>query len=252
MGAHLAGKVAIVTGAGSARGIGRAIALALAREGGNVVVAGGRAVEQVRDEIEALGRQALALPIDVARPGDAAEMVERTLARFGQVDVLVNCAGVLIHGRLPDLRLEDWERTLAVNLTGAFVCTQAVARAMIDRGAGGRIVNISSLCGHIGCRTQVAYAASKGGLEAFTQSIALDLAEHGITANAVAPGGIHTAMSSQPPPPAQAPVRWDGAPLPRSGLPEDVAGAVVFLASEEACWITGTTIVVDGGQLARP
>ncbi len=252
MGTRLAGKVAIVTGAGSARGIGRAIALALAREGGDVVVAGGRAAEQVRAEIEALGRPALALPTDVARPGDAAELVDRTLARFGQIDVLVNCAGILIHGRLPELRLEDWERTLAINLTGVFLCTQAVARAMIERGAGGRIVNIASLCGHIGCRTQIAYAASKGGVEALTQSIALDLAEHGITANAVAPGGIYTAMSGQPPPPGQAPVRWDGAPLPRAGLPDDVAGAVVFLATAEAAWITGTTIVVDGGQLARP
>jgi NAD(P)-dependent dehydrogenase (short-subunit alcohol dehydrogenase family) len=252
MGTRLAGKVAVVTGAGSARGIGRAIALALAREGADVVIAGGRSADAVREEIEALGRGALALPTDVARQSDVDELVERTLARFGQVDVLVNCAGILILGRLSELRLEDWERTLAVNLTGLFLCTQAVARTMIERGAGGRIVNISSLCGHFGCRTQVAYAASKAGVEGFTQSISLELAEHGITANAVAPGGIFTAMSSQPPPPGQAPVRWDGAPLPRSGLPDDVAGAVVFLASEEAAWITGTTIVVDGGQLARP
>lgn len=249
-GNRLGGRVAIVTGAGGPRGIGRAIALALARERAGVVVAGGRAADQVAGEIADMGQPSLRLRTDVSRESDVRSMVERTLEAFGQVDVLVNNAGILLRGGLLEVTVSDWERTLAVNLTGVLLCSQAVVRPMIERGAGGRIVNISSLCAHTGCPSQLSYAASKGGVEAMTLALAVDLAQYGITVNAIAPGGVYTGMATAPPPPGQEPARWGGQPIPVSGLPQDVAGAAVMLASEEAGWITGTVLVVDGGKLA--
>ena len=247
----LDGKVAIVTGGGGPLGIGRAIALAYADEGCQVVVAGGRAAEEVADEIRQTGTGALALQTDVSRPEDVRLMVDRTVEEFGRLDIICNNAGILRYGHLLEIDLDDWNRTLAVNLTGLFLCTQAVAAHMIEQGRGGRIVNISSLCGHIGCPAQVSYAASKAGVEGFTKSIAEDLGEHGITANCIAPGGVHTGMAGGAPPPEKPPVRWDGAALPQMSLPRDIAGAAVFLASEASSWITGTVLFVDGGRLVR-
>ena len=188
----LQNRVAIVTGAGGLHGIGRAIAMAYAQQGCRVAVAGGSAVEQVADEIRAAGGEAVAIPCDVSKPSDIERMVQRAEAELGPIDILCNNAGILRRGHLHEITLEDWNRTLAVNLTGLFLCTQAVAARMTARGAGGRIVNISSLCGHQGCPGQVSYAASKAGVEGFTKSIAEDLGAHGITANCIAPGaGLH-------------------------------------------------------------
>ncbi|MCY3914260.1 MAG: 3-oxoacyl-ACP reductase FabG [Chloroflexi bacterium] len=244
-------RVAIVTGAGGLHGIGRAIAHAYARHGSRVAVAGGSAVDQVADEIRADGGTAVPIPCDVSSPGDVERLVQRTEAELGPIDILCNNAGILRRGHLHEITLDDWNRTLAVNLTGLFLCTQVVAARMTARGAGGRIVNISSLCGHQGCPGQVSYAASKAGVEGFTKSIAEDLGMHGITANCIAPGAVYTNMTGSPAPAGATPVRWNGAPLPDFGLPPDVAGAAVFLASDLASWITAATLIVDGGRLVQ-
>ena len=247
----LDGKVAIVTGAGGPLGIGRAIALAYASAGCQVVVAGGRAAEDVAAEVRETGARALALQTDVSRPNDVRVMVDRTVEEFGRLDIICNNAGILRYGSLLDISLDDWNRTLAVNLTGLFLCTQAVTAYMIEQGSGGRIVNISSLCGHVGCPKQVSYAASKAGVEGFTKSISEDLGKHGITANCIAPGGVYTGMAGGSPPPNKLQVKWNGAALPEMSLPGDLSGAAIFLASEASSWITGTVLVVDGGRLVR-
>jgi len=244
-------RVAIVTGAGGLHGIGRAIALAYAEHGCRVAVAGGSAVDRVADEIQAAGGTAIAIDCDVSIPSDIEHMVERTEAELGPIDILCNNAGILRRGHWHEITLEDWNRTLAVNLTGLFLCTQTVATRMTARGAGGRIVNISSLCGHQGCPGQVSYAASKAGVEGFTKSIAEDLGKHGITANCIAPGAVYTNMTGSAAPAGATPVRWNGAPIPDFGLPPDVAGAAVFLASDLASWITAATLIVDGGRLVQ-
>lgn len=244
-------RVAIVTGAGGLHGIGRAIALAYAQHGCRVAVAGGSAVDRVADEIRADGGTAVAIACDVSIPGDIERLVQLTEAELGPIDILCNNAGILRRGHLHEITLDDWNRTLAVNLTGLFLCTQVVAARMTARGAGGRIVNISSLCGHQGCPGQVSYAASKAGVEGFTKSIAEDLGRHGITANCIAPGPVYTNMTGKDAPSGQAPVRWNGAPIPDFGLPPDVAGAAVFLASDLASWITAATLIVDGGRLVQ-
>lgn len=248
---RLQDRVAIVTGSGGLRGIGRAIAVAFGREGCRVAVAGGRAPEQVADEIRALGADAVAISCDVSVSTEIDAMVQRTEAELGPIDILCNNAGILRLGRLHEITMEDWNRTLAVNLTGLFYCTQQVAARMTARGVGGRIVNISSACGHNGCPKQVSYAASKAGVEGFTKSIAEDLAAHGITANCIVPGPVYTNMTGSKPPADQQPMHWDGSHLPKFGMPADVAGAAVFLASEDAGWVTGTELVVDGGLLVR-
>jgi 3-oxoacyl-[acyl-carrier protein] reductase len=244
-------RVAIVTGAGGLHGIGRAIALAYAENGCRVAVAGGSAVDQVAKEIQSGGGAAIAIPCDVSSPSDIESLVQRTEAELGSIDILCNNAGILRRGHLHEITLDDWNRTLAVNLTGLFLCTQTVAARMSARGAGGRIVNISSLCGHQGCPGQVSYAASKAGVEGFTKSIAEDLGKHGVTANCIAPGPVYTNMTGKPAPSGQAAVRWNGAPIPDFGLPPDVAGAAVFLASDLASWITAATLIVDGGRLVQ-
>lgn len=247
----LQNRVAIVTGAGGLHGIGRAIALAMAQEGCRVAVAGGSATEQVADEIRADGGEAVAIQCDVSVPSDIERMVQRTEAELGPIDILCNNAGILRLGRLHEVTLEDWNRTLEVNLTGLFLCTQSVAARMTARGAGGRIINISSLCGHQGCPRQLSYAASKAGVEGFTKSIAEDLGAHGITANCIAPGPVYTNMTGKAAPPDQEPARWSGAAIPDFGLPPDVAGAAVFLASDLASWVTGAVLIVDGGRLVQ-
>ena len=248
MTARLAGRVCIVTGAGGRRGIGRSIALGYAREGATVVVAGGRDACAVAEEIVAFGGRGLAHPTDVAQPASVEDLFARTLETFGRADVLVNNAGILAGGRLLNLSLTDWERTLAVNLTGVMLCSQRAARAMVAQGKGGRIVYVSSLCPHHGCGSQVAYTAAKAGVEGLTLAAAADLREHGITVNCIAPGNIFTAMTRATPPAGMQPKEWDGRPLLNQGLPQDLVGAALFLASGEASWITGAILMVDGGR----
>jgi len=237
-------RVAIVTGA--SRGIGRAIALALARQGARVVTAArGDHATAVAGEIAAAGGQAVAASVDVTDAASVAAMVAETLERFGRVDVLVNNAGITRDRLMLRMKREDWDAVVRTNLTAAFTCTQAVLRPMVKQ-RGGRIISISSVVGQAGNAGQANYAATKAGLIGFSKSLALEVASRGVTVNVVAPGLIETDMTRALP--EEARKTWaEKVPLGRVGTPEDVAVAVCFLASDEASYITGQVIAVNGG-----
>ena len=246
---RLEGKIALVTGGG--RGIGRAAALALAREGADVAVAVGRdlgAAEAVAGEIRALGRRSLAALCDVAEEEATDALIERTVQEFGRLDILVNNAGITRDTLVLRMSDSDWDAVLNVNLKGAFHCSRAAVKRMI-RQRSGRIINVTSVMGLIGGAGQANYCASKAGLIGFTRALAREVGSRGVTCNAIAPGWIETQMTAKLP---------DGAaesllpriPAGRLGQPEDVAGAVVFLSSDQAAYITGQVLVVDGGLTA--
>jgi NAD(P)-dependent dehydrogenase (short-subunit alcohol dehydrogenase family) len=252
-------RVALVSGAGS--GIGRAIAQRLAREGASVVLAGQRLarLEDTAASIAAGGGTALALACDVADPVQVRALVERTLDRFGGIDVLVNNAAKNRPGSPPpetaaELPEDWWAATLDVNLSGTFYCCKYALPSMIARG-GGAIVNIASTSGLVGNWKQTAYVASKHGVVGLTKAIALDYARHSVRVNAICPGFIETERSAH----HGAAVRggdWREeirarTPLPRLGQPEDVAHLAAFLASDEAAYISGVAIPLDGGAAAR-
>ena len=239
------GRVAIVTGA--SRGIGRAIALRLASAGA-VVVAGARAdhAEPVAREIEKSGGTAIAVSLDVTQPESVTGMVGAALDRFARVDVLVNNAGIVRDRLLLRMKPEEWDAVIATNLTAAFACCRAVLRPMV-RQRSGRIVNIGSVVGRTGNPGQANYAASKAGLEGFTRSLALEVASRGITANVVAPGMIETDMTAALDEGAREAL-CSRIPMSRLGTPVDVAAAVCFLASDEASYITGQVVSVNGGM----
>ncbi|MHB8917901.1 MAG: 3-oxoacyl-[acyl-carrier-protein] reductase [Desulfocucumaceae bacterium] len=244
---YLNGRAAVVTG--SSRGIGRAIALALAREGADVLVNyAGREAEakSVAGEIEALGRRALTFRADVSNPGEAARMVEAALESFGRLDILVNNAGITRDNLIPRIREEDWDAVMSVNLKGSFNCLKAAIRPML-KARWGRIINITSVVGVSGNAGQANYAASKAGLIGMTKSAAKEYATRNITVNAVAPGFIGTEMTIALPEEAKSRILAD-IPMARLGTPHDVAAAVVFLAGEAAAYITGQVIMVDGGM----
>jgi 3-oxoacyl-[acyl-carrier protein] reductase len=244
--------VAVVTGA--ARGIGQAVALALAREGADVVVADVLAGDDTAAEIESLGRRSRAMHVDVTKADDVARLVEQTLAEFGRIDILVNNAGVLHRAGLESTSETMWNRDIAVILTGTYRVTQAVYPVM-KRQRYGKIVNIASVSGKIGgavskatddpgaehSRSGPAYAAAKGGVIAFTKWVAKDGGRHGIFCNAICPGGTRTEMTRG------FDYGAESLPIARMGEPEDVAEAVVFLASQAANYITGQALNVDGG-----
>ena len=241
----LSGKVAIVTGA--SRGIGRAIAVQLARRGALVVAAarGTNAAETVA-AIEAAGGRADAQALDVTDPASVEAMVAGVLARHGRLDILVNNAGIARDGLMLRMKRDDWDQVLATNLTAAFTCVQAVLKPMV-RQRGGRIVSISSVVGQSGNAGQANYAASKAGLIGFTKSLAREVASRNITVNAVAPGLIDTDMTKAVA--DRATGDWMAQiPMGRIGTPDDVAAAVCFLASDEASYITGQVVAVNGGM----
>ncbi|HAP93538.1 MAG TPA: 3-oxoacyl-[acyl-carrier-protein] reductase [Desulfotomaculum sp.] len=243
----LDGKRAVVTGA--SRGIGRAIALALAAGGADVLINYAQhdgAAEEVATAIQKLGRQAAAYQADVTDPVRASAMIQYAVKQFGGVDILVNNAGITRDNLVMLLRDEDWDSVLAVNLKGAFNCVRAVARSML-KARWGRIINISSVSGIVGNAGQANYAASKAGLIAFTKSVARELGSRNITVNAVAPGYIDTEMTRGLPEATKGKIVSQTA-LGRLGRPEEIAGVVVFLASQAASYITGQTIIVDGGM----
>ena len=246
---RLAGRVALVTGAG--RGFGRTIAVAFAREGADVVVNYNASAVGAKDavgEIEALGRAALAVQADVAREEPVRAMVERTLERFGRIDVLVNNAGIMSRGAFADTPMRDYESMWAINVTGTFLCTQYALRPMV-RARYGRIINLSSQLARAGVGRGgfAAYAATKGAIEAFTRAIALEYGGHGITANAIAPGGIDTDMSRAVMTPEYRARRIQELPVRHLGEVEDVAYCAVFLATEQAHYLTGQVLQPNGG-----
>jgi glucose 1-dehydrogenase len=239
---------------GAAAGNGRAIAVRFAEEGANVVVAdvAEPAARETARQVEDMGRRTLVISADVSRSADVQAMVQQAVDAFGHVDVLVNNAGVETHVSFLDLSEEDWDRVLDINLKGPYLCAQAVARHMVEREIQGSIVNIASINSEVAFKGQAHYVASKGGLRMLTKAMAVELARHGIRVNAIGPGVIDTAMSAGSL--AKPEVReWmmGNIPLKRVGQPRDVANAALFLASEEASYMTGTIVFVDGGWLIQ-
>lgn len=247
----LAGRVALVTGA--SRGIGRALAIGLARAGADVALTARseQALRETAQQVEALGRRALVCAGDVSREADVSRLGAEVEAAFGRLDVLVNNAGMaetLI--ATEELTLEAWNQIIGVNLTGAFLCCRRFGPGMARRGKGA-IVNVGSILGEVGMRRMLPYCVSKGGLAALTRSLAAEWARHGVRVNLVAPGFVETDMT--------APYRSDERArtalerrtlLNRFGTVDEVVGAVVYLASDAASYVTGTTLDVDGGWRA--
>lgn len=245
---RLEGKVALVTGAGKdSRGIGHGIAIALAREGADVAVASQTLANALRvsDAIQQLGRRALAIEMDVSREDSVEAGIAEVLNTFGRIDILVNNAGITRDALLVRMREEDWDAVLDVNLKGAFLCCRSVAKTMMKQRSG-CIINITSIMGLTGNAGQANYASAKAGLIGLTRSLARELGARNIRVNAVAPGWIETAMTDALPDQQRESIQKQ-IPLGRLGRAEDVAGAVVFLCSEEASYITGQVLTVDGG-----
>ncbi len=241
----LSNKVAIVTGSG--RGIGKAIALKLAEVGATVVVNDiGESANGVAEEIRAMNRQSLAVLADVSSAPDVARMVETTIATYGKIDILVNNAGITRDQLVVRLSEEDWDKVLDVNLKSVFLCTAAALKYMIKQ-RWGRVISITSIVGTVGNPGQANYASAKAGIIGFTRTIAKEVASRSITANAIAPGFIDTEMTQH----IDEKRRQEligRIPLGYLGSPRDVAEAVAFLASDEARYITGQVLNVDGGM----
>lgn len=245
---RLAAKVAVVTGA--ARGIGRAIALRLGQEGAKVAV-----VDVLEDQgyatvrlIQDVGGQAMFVPTDVSDAGQVQAMVDTVVRQWGAIHILVNDAGICPFAGFLEMSEALWDQVLDINLKGYFLCSQAVARVMVEQGVKGRIVAVSSISSEFGGSSQAHYCASKAGINLLVKSMAISLGPYGITCNAVLPGTVETDINREAL--ADPAVRdyWSKrAPLGRLGQPEDVAGPVLFFASDDSDWCTGSMLVVDGG-----
>jgi glucose 1-dehydrogenase len=249
----LSSKVAIITGAAS--GIGQAIAIAMAREGASVVVdyvGKPDGANQTVQQIESAGGKALAVAADVSQPDQVTALVQQAVQTFGRLDIFVNNAGIEYKHPITEFPLDQWNKIIAVNLTGPFLCAQAAAKQLIAQGGGGRIINISSIHQDLPMVNNAPYCASKGGLRMLMRTIAVELAPQGITVNNIGPGAIFTPIDAD----VQANPEMEKAlmaeiPLGRWGKPEEVANLAVFLASDDASYITGSTYYIDGGMLRQ-
>lgn len=246
---RLHGKVAIVTGAG--RNIGKAVAQRFAAEGAAVAVIDNHAerAAAVARDIERSGDRALPVVVDVTEEDDVAAMVDRVVTTFGQLDVLVNNVAVTTNKPILETSLADWELVLAVCLRSSFLCTKYAAHAMISGGRGGSIVNVSSTSGYRGARGKFAYAVAKAGVVNLTRAAAVDLAEHGIRVNTLTPTQTGSPVGQDDDVPDRG-IKPGGIPIGRFGRPAEQAAAALFLASDEASFVTGTDLVCDGGLLA--
>ena len=245
------GKCAIVTGGAS--GIGRSVCVALAREGVTlgIVDVNLSGAEATAKEAASHGRKTVSLKVDVTDPGEVGGMVEQAGEELGRIDILVNCAGIREIASFLEISLQDWKQVIDVNLTGTFLCSQAVARHMIKRSIPGSIVNIASVAGLMGVPNRPAYCSSKHAVIGLTKEMALELAPRRIRVNAVAPSTIETALSADRFSDPQFLERLKKAfPLGRWGMPEEVASLVLFLASDQAEFITGAVYLIDGGYMA--
>jgi len=248
---RLQNKVAIVTG--SASGIGQAIAVRFAREGASVVVdyVGEPDVpSETEKQIASFGGKTIAVAADVSKPAEVQILIDRAVAAFGRLDIVVNNAGIEKKLAFVDYPLEELQKILAVNLVGPFLVSQAAARQMIKQKQGGRVINISSVHEELPMPTNAAYCASKGGLRMLTRTIAVELARDRITVNNIGPGAVFTPIDAD----VEAQPEIEKAlmgeiPLGRWGKPEEIAGLAVYLASDEAGYITGSTYFIDGGML---
>lgn len=252
---RLEGKVALITGGAGA--IGRATAARFAEEGARIVVAdrNGTDAEAVAAWLRGTGSVAMGVAVDVTSEVEVAVLVDRASATFGRIDVLFTCAGVLVSGSVTETSLADWERTLAVNLTGPFLLSRAVVPIMIANG-GGSIIHMSSTAGLVGETSIAAYCASKGGVLMLGRQMALDYARQGIRVNVICPGWIDTpfnapAIEAAGGPAALQPFVDQMVPIGRQGTPDEVADVVVFLASDQARLMTGSVVTVDGGLTAQ-
>jgi NAD(P)-dependent dehydrogenase (short-subunit alcohol dehydrogenase family) len=246
---RLGGKIAIVTG--GARGIGFAIARAFLREGASVAI-GDIDAAGLRDaakELGAAGASVLPVEVNVADPASVEAMIANAMSHFGRLDILVNNAGVGGNTPFLETSLEEWNRIIAINLTGAFLVAQAAARTMVE-GGGGKIVNVASVSGQRGGHGRAAYGSAKAGLELLTKVMAVELARHNINVNAIAPGAIETGMAKFAHDRAARAAYNYLIPMTRYGTPEEIAGAAVFLCSDESRYVHGHILNVDGGFLS--
>jgi len=244
-------KIAIVTGSG--RGIGKSTVLELAKEGAKVVVSDIdiKECQNVCDEIKKIGSDAIAVKCDISKKSDVDAMIKKTMQKFQKIDILINNAGVVLTKPFVEMTEKDWDFVLDINLKGVFLCTNAVVKQMIKQKSG-KIISVASIAGEVGFMNTSAYCASKAGIINLTRGLALELSPHNINVNAIAPGVIATKMTEDMLKDKKTKeVLLASTPLGRVGQPEEIGKAAVFLASDDSNFITGHTLVVDGGWLTH-